>query len=392
VRSLLLSVVLVASLVATARAEDIASYDAEGEADSAGGDPRVAALDDAFGRAVSTALGDIVANDVRTQKRADLDREIIGHARLWVVKFTVTHDTTADDRRQLAVTVRVDRDKMRARLGELSIPTLSSRPAVDPRARPVAVLLRVTTPNGIAASYGGTADKGAPGAVVLDSALRQVGMAAVRAPSSGPPAKAGGELPVDDDEAEALATASHAELAMIAAVDVGPPVQLRGLSMPGALVTARIKMIEAKGHRLLGAGTAVVAARGDGAAIGQAIDRALVAAASDVLPQAPKKLATPTAFKGDDTPIAESGIVNVRLPAKTPWAMVLTEQRFLEKAKGVTRATLRRVSPAGYVLGLATTEPIDRIASIARKPPATDTAVTVKVIGDVVEIALSGTP
>jgi hypothetical protein len=389
VRLCLLSVVVVASLVATARAEDVASYDAEGDADSAGGDPRVAALDDAFGRAVSTALGDIVANDVRSQKRADLDREIVGHARLWVVKFTVTHDTTADDRRQLAVTVRVDRDKMRARLAELSIPTLASRPTVDPRARPVAVLLRVTTPAGIAASYGATADKGAPGTVVLDGALRQVGMTAVRAPSSGPPAKSGGEFSVDDDEAEALATAAHAELAMIAAVDVGPPVTIRGQSVPGSLVTARIRMIEAKGHRLLGAGTAIVAARGDGAA---QIDRALVAAATDVLPPAPKKLATPAPLKGDDLPVAESGIVNVRLPAKTPWGMVLTEQRFLEKAKGVTRVTLRRVSPAGYVLGLVTSEPIDRIASIARKPPATDTAVIVKVVGDVVEVALSGAP
>jgi hypothetical protein len=386
---LLLSVVAVVSLVATARAEDVASYDAEGDADSAGSDPRVAALDDAFGRAVSTALGDIVANDVRTQKRADLDREIIGHARLWVVKFTVTHDTTSDDRRQLAVTVRVDRDKMRARLAELSIPTLATRPTVDPRARPVALLLRVTSPSGIAASYGATADKGVPGAVVLDTALHQVGMAAVRAPSSGPAAKSGGELPVDDDEAEALATAAHADLALIVGVDVGPPVMIRGQSIAGALVTARIKMIEAKGHRLLGQGMAVAAARGD--AVGQAIDRALVAAATDVLPQPAKKLTAPTAFKGDDVPLAESGIVNVRLPAKTSWAMVLTEQRFLEKAKGVSRATLRRVSPAGYVLGLQTSESVDRIAAIARKPPATDTTVTVKVVGDVVEIAL-GSP
>ena len=108
------------------------------------------------------------------------------------------------------------------------------------------------------------------------------------------------------------------------------------------------------------------------------------------LPPQPAKLVQPGQFKGNDAPLAEPGVVNVRLPAKTPWAMVVAEQKYLAGAKGVSRATLRRLSPGGYVIGVATTESIERIASIARKPPVPDAQVAVKVIGEVVEVSLSG--
>ena len=39
-----------------------------------------------------------------------------------------------------------------------------------------------------------------------------------------------------------------------------------------------------------------------------------------------KRLAQPGTYKGDDSPIAEAGIVLVRLPAKTPYGMVIAEQ------------------------------------------------------------------
>ena len=41
-------------------------------------------------------------------------------------------------------------------------------------------------------------------------------------------------------------------------------------------------------------------------------------------------------------------------PAKTPYAMVLAEQKYLAGAKGVRAATLRRLSPNGWVIGVAT--------------------------------------
>jgi hypothetical protein len=44
------------------------------------------------------------------------------------------------------------------------------------------------------------------------------------------------------------------------------------------------------------------------------------------------------------------------------------------------------------VIGVATADSIDRIAAMVKKPPASDTAVAVKIVGDVVEATLSGAP
>jgi hypothetical protein len=370
---------------------DVAGYEAEGEADVAGSDPRVAALDDAFARAVSTALADVVASDVRSGRKADLDREIIGHARLWVAKFSVLRDQTTDSRRQLTVMVRVDRDKMRARLAELKIETHATAPEVPAaKARSVVTLLRVTSPSGVAADWGPSGDHNLSGLGAIGRALRDGGMTIVRAPDAGPPPRATGDLPLEDDEAEAITGDGKAELVAIAAITLGAPVPVRGVPQPGVLVTARIKLIERKGHKLVGQGAGISAAADTPGLVGLAVDRAVAAAMADVLPPQPAKLAPPLQFKGNDAPLAEPGVVNVRLSAKTPWAMVLAEQKYLAGAKGVSGATLRRLSPGGYVIGVATTESIDRIASIAKKPPVADAQVSVRVAGEIVEVTLTG--
>jgi hypothetical protein len=65
-----------------AHAEDVVAYQADGDADAGAGDARVAALDEAFGKAVSQALNDLLDGDVRRQSKQVLDRELLGHARL----------------------------------------------------------------------------------------------------------------------------------------------------------------------------------------------------------------------------------------------------------------------------------------------------------------------
>lgn len=388
----LIVLALLFALAPVARAEDIAAYDTEGDADVRGSDPRVAALDEAFARAVTLAVNDVVAPDVRAAKKADIDRELTGRARLWVAKFTVTKDTTADDRRQLKVTVRVDRDKVRAKLAELNIATMT--PGESSKGRSVTVLLRLADADGTRASFGATAEKELPGLGALSSALRAGGMSIKRAPTAGPAARTEGELPLSDDEAEALAGEAKAELAAIAGVTVGAPVPVRGVPTTGVMVTANVRMIERRGRRVIGQGTATSAARGtDAGVVHKAIERALVGAASDVLPPPRASLtqATP-GFRGDDTPIGEAGVVLVRLSPKTPWGIVMAEQKYLAGAKGIQRAELRRLSPGGWVIGVTTTESIERIAQIAKKPPATDTFVAVKVKGEIIDVELSGAP
>lgn len=377
----------------SARAEDIVAYQADGDADAAAADARVGALDQAFGKAVSQALNDLLDGDVRRQNKPVLDRELLGHARLWIAKFTVTREVVADDRKQVSVSVRVDRDKLRARLAELDIATKLAGEAPAPNAQTITVLLRVATPDGVRATYGIAAEKEVAGLAALSSALRRASLIVKRAPASGPAARSDGELPVDDDTAEALASEARADLVAIAGVTVGPPVALRGIDASGVLVTARVRIVDRKAHKALGQGSVVSAARGtDPGVVASAVDRALVAATGDVLPQPAQDLAQAQPFSGDDRPVGEPGIVLVRLARATPWGMVQSEIKHLIGAKGVSKATLRHVSPSGWVIGVATAESIDRIASIVKKPPASDTVVAVKIAGDVVEATLSGAP
>ena len=375
-----------------AYAEDIASYEMEGDSDAGGSDPRVAALDEAFSRAAQAAVQELVDADVRKAHKGAIDKEIVGRARLWVAKFTVTKDATNEGRRELTVMVRIDRDKMRARLAELNIATGAVGETPKPGAKTVVVLMRITTPEGTRASYGATAEKELPGMGALASTLRGAGMTTKRAPASGPAAKPGGDLPLDDGEADALAAEAKAEVVTIAGVTVGEPIAVRGVAVSGVLVTAHVKLIS-RGGKPMGNGMAVVAARGSEASvIAMAIERALVAAASDVVPPPPTSLSQAPAFSGDDTPIPQDGVVLVRMSPKTPWGLVVAEQKYLAGAKGVQRAVLRRLSPGGWVIGVTTTESIERIAQIARKAPAIDTSTRVKIVGNIVEVALSGSP
>lgn len=383
--------VVLASFVAPAHAEDVATYDTDGDAETSGADPRVAALDEAFAKAITLALIDVVASDVRGAKKAELDREIVSHARLWVAKFTVTKDTTADDRRQLKVTVRVDRDKVRAKLAEMAIPVMTAGEAS--KGRSVTILLRLTEGTSVRASYGATAEKELPGLGALASALRAGGMSIKRAPASGPAAKAGGDLPLEDDEADGLGGDAKAEIAAIAGVTVGAPVFVRGLPTSAVLVTAHLRVLERRGRKVVGQGVATIAARStDPAVVSNAIERALVAASLDVMPPAKRSLTVATGFTGDDTPLGDAGVVLVRLAPKTPWGLVAAEQKYLAGAKGIQRAVIRRLSPGGWVIGVTTTESVDRISQIAKKAPTADTTVKVRVAGDVVEVSIGGAP
>jgi hypothetical protein len=387
-------VIVAAGLVGasvSASAEDVVAYQADGDADAGAADARVEALDEAFGKAVSQALVDLLEPDVRKQDKPVLDRELVGHARLWITRFTVTKEAVTDDRKQLSVSVRVDRDKVRARLGELNIATRAASEAPAPNAQTVTVLLRVATPDGVHATYGLGAEQEIAGLAALAGALRRANLVTTRAPGSGPAAKPGGELPLDDDLAEELASEAKADLVAIAGVTLGPPVPLRGIDASGVLITAHVRLVDRKAHKAIGRGSAVTASRGtEPGIVGDAIDRALLAAMADVLRQPAEQLAEAQGGSGDAKPISAPGIVLVRLARSTPWAMVQSEIKHLVGARGVSRATLRHVSPSGWVIGVATTQSIDRIASIVKKPPAADTAVSVKIIGDLIEATLSG--
>jgi hypothetical protein len=392
------------AVASPARAGDVVAYQADGDADANAPDARVGSLDDAFARAVSQAVNELVEPEVRRQRKPVIDRELIGHARLWVINYKLIREAVNDGRLQVSLSVRVDRDKLRARLAELNIavreageaPQGAAQGSAQTSAQSAIVLLRIASPDGVHASYGLAAEKEVAGLAALSDVLRRASFAIKRAPASGPAARADGELPLDDDIAEALAAEAKTDLAVIGGVVVGAPVPLRGVAASAMLVTARLRLIDRKAHRLIGQGAAVVASRGsDPGEVGYAIDRALLAAAADAVPQPAQGapgLGPAQAFLGDDTPVVEPGVVLVRLARTTSWSMVQAELKHLVGARGVSHATLRRVSPAGWVIGVTTTDSIDRIASIVKKPPVADTTVSVKIAGDLIEAALPGAP
>jgi hypothetical protein len=372
----------------TAHAEDIVAYQAEGDAPASAGDARTMALDEAFATAVSTALSELVAADVRTARKGDIDKELVGRARLWVAKFSVTKDDTVEGRRELTVSVRIDRDKLRARLDELGIAskgvaTVPGEAGNGPTLKTVTVLMRVQSPAGLQATYGNEANPELPAAVTLDNLLRAQGYMVRRAPATG---SASGEL--TEQAADGLAAGAQADSYALAEVAVGPALPVRGRPGTASLVTAKVKLVERAAAKVVGQGTGTAAALGDG----YAVNRALAFALADVIPPQPATLGQAGTFSGDDTPVAEPGIVLVRLPAQTSMHMVLDEQKLLAGAKGVRGVSLRRMSPAGWVLGVATSESAEQVARIAKRAPATDTMASVKIAGGIVEVALSGSP
>ncbi len=390
-RAVVIAILLVLA-VGSARAEDIAGYQVDGDADAGGADPRVAALDEAFGRAVAMALADVLDAATRKTHKQVLDKEILGRARLWVAGFKVDKDDTIDGRRQLTATVRVDRDKMRARLDQLDIAAAGgSGPDAAVGARTGVILLRVTETGGMRSSFGAGSEKEVPGLGALSSALRGSGITIKRASASGTTARPTGDLPLDDEDAEAIAVDSRSELAVIAGVTVSAAVAVRGVATPASLVTAHVRVVS-RSRKLVGQGVASVASRGtDASATQAAIDRALLGAVGDAMPSpADTAIAGPKGFTGDDTPIAEPGVVLIRMPAKTPFALVAAELKYLSGARGISRAALHRVSPGGWVIGVTTSESVQKIASIAKKAPTSDTSVQVKIVGELVELAIAG--
>ena len=384
---MLRGVVIVMLLAGVAWADDVVAYEAEGQAAANASDARTAALDDAFAHAVTSALADVVGGDVRTAHQGELDKEIVGHARLWVARFTVTKDEVDDDRRELTVSVRIDRDKLRAKLDELKIAShdAGSAPAAETGARTATILLRVAGSKGVRASFGKGADHDLDGLAALATPLRAAGFALRRAPDDGPPPTAAGDVP--DVDADALADAAQADVVALAGVTVGDPAFVRGQPMQAVLATAHVRIVDHKTHQTLGQGAAIAAAPAEDPK--PAIANALSSAVADALPPAAKQLGPAAELTGNDHALGETGIVLVRLSPKTPYALVLAEQRYLAGARGVHAATLRRMSPGGWVIGVATGDAIDRVAQIAKKPPLSDSTSTVKIVGDVVEVALT---
>ncbi len=398
--------VLVLLAASPAAAEEL-SFTVPGSAASDAADPRVAALDEAFAAATREALAELIERGERTRRRAELDREVVARARLWVASYRVARDRTEGERRVLEVVVKIHRDKLVARLGELGVPVVAepgpgagpgagdgpATPAAGP-ARRATALIRVTTPAGVVASYGRAAAVDVPGLAPLTVALRASGLEVVPAPATGPAPRTGGELPLDDDSARALAGDARAELAVVVGASAGAAARVRGSGATASLATARLRIVDRAGVVIGEGGAAAgayVGAGADGAAVpGLAAATAVTLALADARP-APATTG-PAAGPAVVGPVARAGEVLVQLHGDQTlsWRWVGAVRDELTARKAVV--SVRRLSGVGVTLAVRTTDAPAALARAlrgleARSPGA---SVRTRAVGVRVEVSISG--
>lgn len=224
----------VAAVATPAVADDVVVYQAEGSASAALDDARTPALDVAFAAAVTEAVADLAGAGARAQADA-IEREIIRRARRFVAAFSVTDQHNTGDELVLEVAVKIDRDKLRARLGELGVTlaAVATTPApLRVARRRATVLLRVTGLGRPLSTFGAAATDDVPGREAIGLTLDRAGFAVVSASAAGPAPPDAAGLPVDDAGARALAGDARADVAVVVGIAVGELVRSAG-SRPG---------------------------------------------------------------------------------------------------------------------------------------------------------------
>jgi hypothetical protein len=369
---------LIAAAAAPAAADDVVSYETDGAAAAALTDARTRALDVAFAAAVDHALADLVAPADLTAFRGDLDRTIVARARLYVASFKVTEEATRGDELHVSAAVKIDRDRVRAKLTEMGVPTRAAPapgpgPAIGPGPGPVSssgpravVLLRVSTPTRVIATYGTAAAESVPGAEALAELVRGAGWAQVPAPRSGPAAHAGGDLPLDDDAARALGGDAKARTIVIVGVTIEGAGAVRGARTEGATAIAHVRILD--GDQVVGEGVARAGAYAaeDAGAIARAATAAAAAATTAALPR-PQGPTGPMTPASPPPPLhAEPGVILVRLRGLAVWTPIRTISAQLAQTSGVEKVSMRRVAPGEVVLAVATKQNAARIAAAVR--------------------------
>ena len=391
-RALALAVLALVAAAGPAAAEDVATYETAGAADAAAADARTHALDVAFAAAVRSALSEVVPAAELGRRRDELERQIVARARLWVASFKVVNQSTEGGRLRLTAAVRIDRERVRAKLTELGVPLLPAAPTPPPIAAPRAatVLMRVINPGGVTATYGAGASAEIPASEAVTGVVQATGMSVVAAPSSGAAARPDGDLPLDDAAARALATEAGAQVAVIVSVSIEGTGPVRASRQTGALAQARVRVLGADGT-LLGEGSARggAYAGSEVPAANGALTRAAALAVAAALPAPGGGVAGAPPPPAPPPPLtAGKGEVLVRVRGTTSWNAIAALRQQLATTAGVQRVRVGRLSADEVVLAVATGQRADRVAAAARATPD----LRARVINEdgVVEVLLAG--
>ncbi len=362
------AIVLLAALRAAPALAGEQVVEVDGQAATTSADPKVAARDDAFAAALQAALPTLAPADVLAARRAEVARDIIGRARRFVSRYTVSAERDEGGAHVLHAAVTVDLGKVVDALHALGIteavePTAVTAPVPRGTSR-ATLLMRVISADGVAASYGALATRLSSGAAVEAELVRR-GWKVVAPPASGPAAGPTGELPLERDAARALAGDSRAAIAVVVGVNVTEPGRVRGVLGAGVAARAWAAVVRTDGSDDGLVATAVGSAVGDAGTdlATQAVTRAATAALADVAPVTRRAIATtaPTVDAATD-----AGALRVTLRGGS-WATVRAVRAALAARKGVSLVEFRRISATDVVLVVTSSE---SAAALARATKA----------------------
>ncbi len=385
----MVGLVALGGLAGPAVAEDVFTYDARGAAEEAGPDARTRALDAAFASAVTEAVADLAGAAARP-KAAEIEREILRRARRFVASFQVKGQTSVGGRLELEVAVRVDRDKLRARLTELGVALRAveaTRPEPPaPGRKRAALLLRVVGAGPTTATFGAAASLDTPGLHGIAEALDRVGFAVVPPPGAGPAPGDDGALPVDDGGARALAGDVKAQIAVVVGIRVGALGPVRGAPLTAAPAEAHLRVLDVATGAVLAEATIASGAWGRGERVPLA---AVEAAAAAIAAAAwPVGAAAPVRGVGDGPVLAARKGVTVRIRGARAWPAAAALKAHLAGAPGVERVTYAAVAADQVALAVVGPTPA-RVAGTVRTADGLDARVAVD--GGAVEVLL-GSP
>jgi hypothetical protein len=363
---------------------EVVTYEARGRADDTAADPRTQALDVAFSAAVTEAVADLAGTAART-KAADVDRDIIKRARRYVASFQVKAQSTDAGSIELDVAVRVDLDKVRAKLGELGVPLQPKdpgAPALTSRGGKTAtILLRVLGIGRIAATFGSTADPDVPGVARVSEALAAAGYTVVPASAAGPPPGPDNELPVDDTGARALGADAKATIVVIVGVNVGEMGPVRGIPLRAVPASARLRAVDVATGTVLEDVTIQSGAWGTDERLPRVAAEAAAAAAASAAWAARRG---PVVI-GGGAPITAPRGVTVRVRGDQAWSAATAIRAQLASMPGIERVTWAGVGGAQVALAVTGATPKMLAGTIKT---TSGVAGKVDIDGDVVEVTL----
>lgn len=344
-----------------AAADEIVTYDVRGRADASRLDPRTGALDAAFAAAVREAVARLIGAP-NGDTAAVVEREIVSRARRFVASFQVRDQGAAEGWLELAVAVRVDHDKLRARLGEVGLAAASTSPPA--RGSRAVVLMRVVGVGPAAANFGAGRQQ-VPGLDRVAEVLDRAGWVAIEPPVTAAPLDdLNARWPIDDRGARSAAAQARAQVAVVLEVRVAAPGPVRGTSLSAAPAEVALRVVD------VATGAIVIDATARAGASGTDQDlprRAAEAAVAAVAASWPIASAPPPSPLNSHSFEPRRGTA-VRVRGSGAWNVAAALKAQLAGAPGVRQIAYAGIAADQVVLDVIGSNPAALAAAVRTSP------------------------